>query len=87
MTQFSNGTVHGAMDSVQRMRSVRQCYEYLKELDAGTIVSMRFNRKCCADNKIQNFKSGTRLYVSLDGLIALLHLNNANKPTPKSKYF
>ena len=61
------------MNTIPKMRTIKQCHEELKKLDPETAVSEWFIRTLCTSNKVKHFLSGTKILVNYDDL--LLYLN------------
>lgn len=51
----------------------------LKESSAETGLPYGFIRQLCLDEKIKYIRSGTKIYVNIDSLIAYCGGNNAEK--------
>ena len=86
MTEFTT-PMPTAKESVSRLRTIKQCLAYIKELDADTAVTEHFIRTLCRSGKVLYYASGSKSLVSLDSLLAYLNVQSRDKPTARSKYF
>lgn len=58
---------------INRMRTVRQCYEYFKEEDPESAISEFYLRGLVKQNKVPVFMAGRKQLVNLDKLIDYLN--------------
>jgi excisionase family DNA binding protein len=54
---------------VPRMRTIRQVYEYLHEMDPDCVVGEDYLRKLVKQGKIRSYKAGVRNLINLDTVI------------------
>ncbi|MFA9376199.1 MAG: DNA-binding protein [Lachnotalea sp.] len=54
---------------VPRMRTIRQVYEYLHEMDPGSVVGEDYLRKLVKQGRIRSYKAGVRNLINLDSVI------------------
>lgn len=59
--------------AINRMRTVRQCYEYFKEEDPESAISEFYLRGLVKQNKVPVFMAGRKQLVNLDKLIDYLN--------------
>lgn len=62
---------------VPRMRTIRQVYEYLHEIDPGCTVGEDYLRRLIKQGKIPSYRAGVRHLVNLDRVIEYF-----NNPDP-----
>ncbi len=88
MTEFTT-PAPSAKERVSRIRTIKQCLAYIKELDADTAVTEHFIRTLCHSGKVLYYASGNKSLVSLDSLLAYLDLQGKDKPSTRvaTKYF
>jgi excisionase family DNA binding protein len=55
--------------SVPRMRTIRQVYEYLHEIDPECVVGEDYLRRLVKQGKIRSYKAGVRNLINLDSVI------------------
>lgn len=58
--------------ALARMRSIYEALERIKSKDKDTAITYNSIKKLCIDDKIRYFKSGKKIILNYDDLIALL---------------
>jgi len=71
--------------AINRMRTVRQCYEYFKAEDPESAISEFYLRGLVRQNKVPVFMAGRKQLVNLDKLID--YLNGAEPQEEMNKEF
>lgn len=56
-----------------KMRTVKECVNEIKLLDPMSAITEWYIRTLCAENTIKHFKSGKKILVNLDDLIAYIN--------------
>ena len=59
--------------TIPRIRTISECMSELRKLDSEVAVSEYYVRKLAKENRIINYRSGVKYYVSLDSLIEFLN--------------
>lgn len=59
-----------------KYRTIKQCYQFVKELDNDTAITEWFIRQLCINGKIKYYKSGNKSLVNLDSLLNYLNQDN-----------
>lgn len=59
--------------AIARMRTIKQCFEYFKEVDPESSISEYYLRSLVKQNKIAYFKTGSKFLINLDKLIDYLN--------------
>ena len=65
------------MSAIPRMRTVKQCVEYLKAQDPECCVGEWAVRKMVAQNKFPTIRTGNKILINLDALLGYLSGANA----------
>ncbi len=55
-----------------RCRTIQQCLKEIKSMDEDTAITENFIRVLCKENKVLNFRSGTKFLVDFDDLVLYL---------------
>lgn len=62
---------------MSRLRTIKQCYQHLKEQDKDSAVTLYFIRSLCANGKVDYITAGNKILVNLDSLIKALENVNS----------
>ena len=64
---------------IKRYRTIRECYENIKEMDNGTAITEWFIRSLCKSKQIEYIASGNKSLVNFDSLIDYLNGDNTSE--------
>jgi len=54
---------------IQRMRTIAECVELVKQSDPGTAVTYNLIKQLAVAGKVKSVKSGTKILVNYDDLL------------------
>lgn len=55
-----------------RLRTIKQCYEYIKSQDSESAVTLYLIRTLCSQDKVKYIKVGNKILIQLDSLLEYL---------------
>lgn len=55
-----------------RLRTIKQCYEYIKSQDSESAVTLYLIRTLCSQGKVKYITAGNKILIQLDSLLEYL---------------
>jgi hypothetical protein len=68
---------------MNRLRTINEAYNFLKEQDPGTSISPYFIRKMIVDGQVPSFKVGRKYLLDVDALVVQLVAKLTTAETPE----
>lgn len=69
-----------------RLRTIKQCYEHIKQQDKDSAVTIYLIRTLCSQEKVYYIKAGKKILINLDSLISYFAATNPTNEERSKSY-